>query len=45
MDNIDKSKLERHFFETIELDFQNHIMTLTLNRPDKKNAINDTLSN
>lgn len=45
MDTIDKSKLERHFFETIELDFQNHIMTLTLNRPDKKNAINDTLSN
>ena len=45
MDTIDKSNLEGYFFETIELDVQNHIMTLTLNRPDKKNAINDTLSN
>ena len=45
MGTIKKISLDGLIFETIELDVQNHVMTLTLNRPEKKNAINDTVSN
>ncbi len=36
--------LEGLIFECIELDISNHIMTIVLNRPDKKNALNPTLT-
>jgi methylglutaconyl-CoA hydratase len=37
--------LEGLSFTTIELDQSDHIFTLTLNRPEKKNAINETMVN
>ncbi|GLQ04857.1 enoyl-CoA hydratase/isomerase family protein [Sneathiella chinensis] len=37
--------LEGLTFTTIELAEQDHILTITLNRPDRKNAINPVMSN
>ena len=45
MDNAGSLTLDGLIFDTVEVGVQNHIMTLTLNRPEKKNAINETLSN
>ena len=35
--------LEGLVFEAIELEIKDHIMTICLNRPDRKNAINATM--
>lgn len=37
--------LEGLTFATLDLSLKNHILTVTLNRPDRKNAINPTMSN
>ena len=36
---------EKHVFETTLVEQSGHILTITLNRPEKKNAINDVMSN
>ena len=41
----EKLSLEGLVFECIELDINKNIMTIILNRPDKKNAINATMTN
>ncbi len=43
--NNEKLSLDALVFECIELDISKHIMTIILNRPDKKNSINATLTN
>ena len=40
-----KLSLEGLKFEATELDIKNNIMTITLNRPEKKNAINNVMLN
>ena len=40
-----KLSLEGLKFEATELDIKNNIMTITLNRPEKKNAINNVMMN
>ena len=37
--------LEGLEFSTTEIHISNHIMTITLNRPEKKNAINNVMMN
>jgi len=37
--------LDEFIFEAIEWDISNHVMTLTLNRPEVKNAINAAMTN
>lgn len=37
--------LEGLVFEAVEVDVSNHVMTLTLNRPEQKNAINTAMTN
>lgn len=37
--------LEGLTFTTLKLNVENHIFTITLNRPERKNAINPTMSN
>ena len=44
MDNKNLS-LEGLIFEAIELSVENNIMRITLNRPEKKNAINPVMAN
>ncbi len=44
MDNKNLS-LEGLIFEAIELSVVNNIMCITLNRPEKKNAINPVMAN
>ncbi|WP_025897449.1 enoyl-CoA hydratase/isomerase family protein [Sneathiella glossodoripedis] len=41
----EKLTLEGLNFTTLRLNLQNHIFTITLNRPERKNAINPTMSN
>jgi len=41
----EKLSLDGLVFECIEVDVDQHAMTLTLNRPERKNAINATMSN
>ena len=36
--------LEGLVFEAVELDIKDHILTITLNRPERKNAINPTMT-
>ena len=40
-----KLSLERLDFKTTLLDIKNNIMTITLNRPEKKNALNNVMMN
>ena len=40
-----KLSLEGLKFEATELDIKNNIMTITLNRPEKKNALNNVMMN
>ena len=44
MDNKNLS-LEGLIFEAIGLSVENNIMRITLNRPEKKNAINPVMAN
>lgn len=41
----EKLSLEGLIFEAIELEVEGHIMTIRLNRPDRKNAINAVMTN
>ncbi|KZX59065.1 enoyl-CoA hydratase [Halioglobus sp. HI00S01] len=43
MSNEQLSLNELHF-ETVELEEKNHVLTITLNRPERKNAINPTMA-
>lgn len=43
--STDALSLEGLIFETIDLQQQDHILTITLNRPQRKNAINAIMSN
>ncbi len=45
MPQNEKLSLEGLVFEAIRVDVADHIMTLTLNRPDKKNAISPAMTN
>ena len=36
---------EKYVFETALVEQSDQILTITLNRPEKKNAINDVMSN
>ncbi len=38
-------ELEEYIFEAIEASFANHILNITLNRPEKRNAINTVMAN
>lgn len=40
----EKLSLEGLRFTTLNLDYSNHIFTITLNRPEKRNAINGTMT-
>ncbi|BFM14872.1 enoyl-CoA hydratase [Maricurvus nonylphenolicus] len=40
----EKLSLEGLVFEAVELETKNHILTITLNRPQRKNAINPTMA-
>lgn len=42
---MEKLSLDGLKFEATELDIKNNIMTITLNRPEKKNAINNVMMN
>ena len=42
MENLSLEGLD---FKTILLDIKNNIMTITLNRPEKKNALNNVMMN
>ena len=42
---MEKLSLEGLDFKTILLDIKNNIMTITLNRPEKKNALNNVMMN
>ena len=37
------AEIQQHFFAFLKVEEQNHVLTLTLNRPEKKNALNPTL--
>lgn len=41
----EKLSLEGLVFEAVEFEIENHILTVRLNRPERKNAINSTMSN
>lgn len=41
----DKLSLEGLVFEAVKVDLSEHVLTLTLNRPDKKNAMNPPMTN
>lgn len=41
----EKLSLEGLIFEAVEFDIADHILTIRLNRPERKNAINSTMSN
>ena len=36
---------DSYVFETIVIEDLDHVLSITLNRPEKKNAINDVMSN
>ena len=40
-----KLSIEKLTFQATEIDFSNHILTITLNRPEKKNALNNVMMN
>ena len=42
---MEKLSLEGLDFQATKLDIANHIMTITLNRPEKKNALNNVMMN
>ena len=42
---IEKLSLEGLNFEATKLDISNHVLTITLNRPEKKNALNNVMMN
>ena len=42
---MEKLSIDGLKFEATELDIKNNIMTITLNRPEKKNAINNVMMN
>lgn len=37
------AEIQQHFFTFLKVEEQNHVLTLTLNRPEKKNALSSTL--
>ena len=45
MFNMKKLSLEGLKFIATEIDITNNIMTITLNRPEKKNALNNVMMN
>ena len=45
MTKTEKLSLESHIFETIQWHVNKHVLELTLNRPEKKNAINKAMAN
>ena len=45
MFNMKKLSLEGLKFIATEIDIANNIMTITLNRPEKKNALNNVMMN
>ena len=40
-----KLSIENLIFQATKLDVSNHILTITLNRPEKKNALNNVMMN
>ena len=42
---IEKLSLEGLNFEATKIDISNHVLTITLNRPEKKNALNNVMMN
>ena len=42
---MEKLTLDGLIFSTTEIHIENHILTITLNRPEKKNAINNVMMN
>ena len=42
---MEKLSLEGLNFEAIDLEIKKKILTITLNRPEKKNAINNVMMN
>ena len=42
---IEKLSLEGLNFEATKIDISNHVLTITLNRPEKKNALNNAMMN
>ena len=42
---MEKLTLDGLIFSTTEINIDNHILTITLNRPEKKNAINNVMMN
>merc|ERR1711965_159201 len=40
-----KLSIEKLTFQATKIDFSNHILTITLNRPEKKNALNNVMMN
>jgi len=43
--SIDKLSLDGLDFQTTKINIQNNILTITLNRPEKKNALNNVMMN
>ena len=43
--SIDKLSLEGLDFQATKVNIQNNILTITLNRPEKKNALNNVMMN
>ena len=43
--SIDKLSLEGLDFQATKINIQNNILTITLNRPEKKNALNNVMVN
>ena len=40
-----KLSIENLTFQATKIDVSNHILTITLNRPEKKNALNNVMMN
>ena len=40
-----KLSIENLTFQATKIDISNHILTITLNRPEKKNALNNVMMN
>ena len=43
--SIDKLSLEGLDFQATKINIKNNILTITLNRPEKKNALNNVMMN
>ena len=43
--SIDKLSLEGLDFQATKVNIRNNILTITLNRPEKKNALNNVMMN